>query len=212
LDERPCGASLGLPDASKDHERTARGVWGGSGHVDFTLGRTSAKTGKAAGAASEGRDSRQRFFSLAGSRYYPPVSRHLGERGSRTKGSSFFKFARKLAPQATGRIDPVAGRDFDAMLRLVTETAGLRGNLYISRRSAPGRPRGGSCTWTISGVAATITILRVKGSDRQQWDDLPHAEVFTNVVKNSPLFPAQFVMVHGIILAKHATGSALRPR
>jgi hypothetical protein len=166
-------------------------------------GYNRAKEERLAAAVPQGFEVRDGSFSLAGPRYYARF-RELCASVVRNDGVAFFKFDGIGAP-AGGSIDPAAGRDFDAMLRLVRELRQLRSRLYISQTTGTWPSpwwllhvdniwRGGH-DHDFSGV----------GSDRQQWITYRDAQTFSNIVCRGPLFPLNSLMIHGIIFAKRAT-------
>jgi hypothetical protein len=165
-------------------------------------GYNRPKEERLAAAVPQGFEVRDGSFSLAGPRYYARF-RELCASVVRNDGVAFFKFD-GIGAQAGGLIDPAAGRDFDAMLRLVHELRSLRPGLYISQTTGTWPSpwwllhvdniwRGGN-DHDFSGV----------GSDRQQWITYRDAQTFSNTVCRGPLFPLNSVMVHGIIFAKRA--------
>jgi len=165
-------------------------------------GYNRPKQERLAAAAPEGFETRAGGFSLAGPRYYARF-RELCVRAIREGGVGFFKFD-GIGAKAEGVIDPAAGRDFDAMLRLIAELRALRPGLYVSQTVGTWPSpwwllhvdniwRGGD-DHSFAGV----------GSDRQQWITYRDAQVYANVVRRAPLFPLNSLMLHGIILAQHA--------
>jgi hypothetical protein len=94
-------------------------------------GYNRAKQERLAAAAPEGFEIRDGSFSLAGPRYYARFL-ELCSNIVRDYGVAYFKFD-GIGTRSVGVIDPAAGRDFDAMLRLVAELRGLRPGLYISQ-------------------------------------------------------------------------------
>lgn len=164
-------------------------------------GYNRPKQERLAAAAPEGFEIRDGGFSLAGPRYYARF-RELCVEAVR-QGVGFFKFD-GIGTKSEGAIDPAAGRDFDAMLRLVAELRALRPDLYVSQTVGTWPSpwwllhvdniwRGGE-DHSFAGV----------GSDRQQWITYRDAQVYRNVVRRAPLFPLNALMLHGIILAMHA--------
>ena len=173
-------------------------------------GYNQPKQERLAGAASEGFEIRDGGFSLAGPRYYARF-RELCVQAVRDGGVGFFKFD-GIGAKAEGVIDPAAGRDFDAMLRLIAELRALRPGLYVSQ--------------TVGTWPSPWWLLHVDnvwrgghdhdfagvGSDRQRWITYRDAQVYENVVMRAPLFPLGSLMLHGIILARHADRLATAER
>jgi hypothetical protein len=160
------------------------------------------KQERLAAAAPEGFELRAGGFSLAGPKYYERF-RSICLQAVLQGGVGYFKFD-GLAVGETGAIAPEAGRDFDAMLRLIAELRRLRPGLYVSQ--------------TVGTWPSPWWLLHVDniwrggedhdfagvGSDRQRWLTYRDAQLFANVVRRAPLFPLNSVMLHGIILARHA--------
>lgn len=165
-------------------------------------GYNRPKQERLAAAAPEGFETRDGGFSLAGPRYYARF-RELCLEAVREGGVGFFKFD-GIGAKAEGVIDPAAGRDFDAMLRLIAELRELRPGLYVSQ--------------TVGTWPSPWWLLHVDniwrggddhnfagvGSDRQQWITYRDAQTYANVVRRAPLFPLNSLMLHGIILARQA--------
>ena len=172
-------------------------------------GYNRPKQERLAAAAPEGFEIRNGGFSLAGPRYYARF-RELCVDAER-QGVGFFKFD-GIGTQNEGVIDPAAGRDFDAMLRLIAELRALRSGLYVSQ--------------TVGTWPSPWWLLHVDniwrggedhsfagiGSDRQQWITYRDAQVYHHVVRRAPLFPLSSLMLHGIILARHAERLATTDR
>lgn len=165
-------------------------------------GYNKPKQERLAAAAPEGFEIRDGGFSLAGPRYYERF-RDLCVRAVRDEGVGFFKFD-GIGAKAAGTIDPAAGRDFDAMLRLIAELRDINPGLYISQTVGTWP----SPWWLFhvdniwrGGEDHDFTGV---GSDRQQWITYRDAQVYANVVRNCPLFPLSSVMTHGVIFSQRA--------
>lgn len=172
-------------------------------------GYNRPKQERLAAAAPEGFEIRDGGFSLAGPRYYERFHELCVQ--AVEQGVGFFKFD-GIGTKEEGVIDPAAGRDFDAMLRLVAELRALRPGLYVSQ--------------TVGTWPSPWWLLHVDniwrggedhgfagvGSDRQQWITYRDAQVYRNVVRRAPLFPLNSLMLHGIILARHAERLATAER
>ncbi len=184
--------------------RAAAAQWGAVPGIWISPwgGYNRPKQERLAAAAPEGFETRDGGFSLAGPRYYARF-RELCLQAVREGGVGFFKFD-GIGAKAEGVIDPAAGRDFDAMLRLIAELRAQRPGLYISQtvgtwpspwwlRHVDNIWRGGE-DHGFAGV----------GSDRQRWITYRDAQVYGNVVRRAPLFPLDALMLHGIILAQRA--------
>jgi hypothetical protein len=139
-------------------------------------GYNQPKHERLAAAAPEGFEVRDGGFSLAGPKYYGRF-RELCVRALRDGGVGFFKFD-GIGVKAEGVIDPAAGRDFDAMLRLIAELRALRPGLYVSQ--------------TVGTWPSPWWLLHVdniwrggndhdfagEGTDRQRWLTYRDAEVY----------------------------------
>lgn len=201
----------GWPDGLKNM-RAAAAHWGAVPGIWMSPwgGYNRPKQERLAAAAPEGFETRDGGFSLAGPRYYARF-RELCVRAVQDGGVGFFKFD-GIGAKATGRIDPAAGRDFDAMLRLIRELRALRPGLYVSQ--------------TVGTWPSPWWLLHVDniwrggedhdfagaGSDRQKWITYRDAQTYANVVRRAPLFPLNSLMLHGIILARHAERLATTTR
>ncbi|MBS0630660.1 MAG: enterotoxin [Verrucomicrobia bacterium] len=168
--------------------------WGGYG---------APKQARLAAAATEGYEVRDGSFSLAGTHYYERFSQ-LCMDAVRDDGVAFFKFDGIGSAEATGKIDPAAGRDFNAMLRLIRDLRAVRPELYVSQTTG---------TWASPWWLFHVDNIwrdgedhdfAGKGTPRQQWITYRDRETYRNVVQRGPLFPLNSVMLHGIIYAKKA--------
>ena len=168
--------------------------WGGYG---------KPKTARLEAAAPEGFEIRGGSFSLAGPRYFARF-RELCAGVVRDGGVAYFKFDGIGSTEETGKIDPAAGRDFDAMLRLIHELRSIRPGIYISQTTG---------TFPSPWWLFQVDNIWRDGDDhdfagvgtaRQQWITYRDAQTFQNVVRRGPLFPINSLMVHGIIYAKKA--------
>ena len=175
--------------------------WGGYGR---------AHDARLAAAAPQGFELRGRNFSLAGPRYFARF-RELCAGVVRDGGVAFFKFD-GIGPSAgTERIDPAAGRDYDAMLRLVHELRALRPGLYVSQTTG---------TWASPWWLLHVDNIWRGGDDdgsagvgtpRQQWMTYRDAQTYRNVVRRGPLYPLNSLMVHGVLYAANPKRLASDP-
>jgi hypothetical protein len=170
--------------------------WGGYGE---------AKKTRVAAGIEAGFETREGSFSLAGSRYF---ERFKGICTDVIKNDSvvYFKFDGIGSPNGPDVVDPPAGRDFEAMMRLIADLRAISPNVFINQSTG---------TWP-----SPFWLLKVDsiwrggedhdfsgvGSDRERWMTYRDAEAFKNVVCRSPLFPINSLMVHGVIYAAHAEG------
>ncbi len=163
-------------------------------------GYSKAHDARIAAAAPQGFELRDGNFSLAGPRYYERF-REICTSVVRDNGVNYFKFDGIGSIEATGRIDPAAGRDFDAMLRLVHELRALRPGIYISQTTG---------TWPSPWWLFHVDNIWRDGSDhgftgvgtnRQRWMTYRDRETYRNVVGRGPLFPINSLMIHGVLYA-----------
>jgi hypothetical protein len=149
--------------------------------------------------AAEGFEIREGSFSLAGPNYYERF-RDLCENVVRRDGVVYFKFD-GIGAKETGRIDPAAGRDFEAMLRLIGELRVLEPGIFINQTTG---------TWPSPFWLRQVDSIWRGGEDhafagvgtyRQRWMTYRDAEVYHRVVQPGPLYPLNSLMVHGIIYA-----------
>lgn len=163
-------------------------------------GYSKAHDARIAAAAPQGFELRGKNFSLAGPRYYARF-RELCTGVARDAGVAYFKFDGIGSIEATGRIDPEAGRDFDAMLRLVHDLRALRPGIYISQTTG---------TWPSPWWLFHVDNIWRDGYDfgfagvgskREQWLTYRDEQTYLNVVGRGPLFPLNSLMVHGILFA-----------
>jgi hypothetical protein len=160
------------------------------------------------GAAS-GFETREGSFSLAGPRYYEHF-RETCENALRS-GVVYFKFDGIGSEGGPDRVDPAAGREFEAMMRLIAELRTISPGVYINQTTG---------TWP-----SPFWLLQVDsiwrggedhafagvGSDRERWITYRDAETYRNVVCRGPLFPLNSLMLHGVIYAEHADGLRADP-
>ncbi len=163
-------------------------------------GYSKAHDARLAAAAPQGFEMRDKNFSLAGPKYYQRFS-EICTSVVRDGGVAYFKFDGIGSIEATGRIDPAAGRDFDAMLRLVHELRALRPGIYISQTTG---------TWPSPWWLFHVDNIWRDGNDngfagvgtkRQQWMTYRDQETYRNVVRRGPLYPLNSLMIHGVLFA-----------
>ncbi|MGH7995859.1 MAG: enterotoxin [Opitutaceae bacterium] len=169
--------------------------WGGYGE---------ARTLRLKFARRQGFEINAQGLALSGPRYFAYFrAKCLGmiER----YGINQFKF--DGIGDATGRYPGSRfGSDFEAAIQLIRDLRAAKPDLYVNLttgtwpspfwlRYADSIWRGGE-DHDFAGV----------GSKRQQWITYRDEEVYRNVVRTSPLFPLNSLMLHGIIYAVHANG------
>ncbi len=173
-------------------------------------GYSKAHDARIAAAAPQGFEMRGRNFSLAGPRYYARF-RELCTGVVREGGVAYFKFDGIGSVEETGRIDPAAGRDFDAMLRLVHDLRALRPGIYISQTTG---------TWPSPWWLFHVDNIWRDGEDhgftgvgtnRQRWITYRDRETYRNVVRRGPLYPINSLMIHGVLYAAKPAQLATDP-
>lgn len=191
------GWPVGLKNVTAAAARygAAPGIW-----LSPWGGYSKAHDARMAAAAPQGFETRDGNFSLAGPKYYARFS-GLCMDVVRDSGVAYFKFDGIGSIAETGRIDPAAGWDFDAMLRLVHELRALRPDIYISQTTG---------TWPSPWWLFHVDSIWREGSDcgftgvgtnRQQWITYRDAETYKNVVCRAPLYPLNSLMIHGLLYA-----------
>ena len=191
----------GWPDGLKNFTAAAArygaapGIW-----LSPWGGYSKAHDARMAAAAPQGFEIRDNNFSLAGPKYYARFSGICMD-VVRDNAVAYFKFDGIGSIAETGLIDPAAGRDFDAMLRLVHDLRTLRPDIYISQTTG---------TWPSPWWLFHVDNIWREGSDhgfagvgsgRQQWITYRDAETYKNVVRRGPLYPLNSLMIHGLLFA-----------
>jgi hypothetical protein len=181
--------------AAAARQGAAPGIW-----LSPWGGYSKAHDARMAAAAPQGFETRDGNFSLAGPRYYQRFA-EICTSVVRDNGVAYFKFDGIGSIAETGRIDPAAGRDFDAMLRLVHDLRALRPDIYISQTTG---------TFPSPWWLFHVDNIWREGSDhgfagvgpnRQQWITYRDAETYKNVVRRGPLYPLNSLMIHGLLYA-----------
>ncbi len=201
------GFPRGLKAVTKRAQQYGAGIgiwlspWGGYG---------GAKASRLAKGAEKGYEIRHGSFSLAGPLYYKRF-REICSDVLRKDGVSYFKFDGIGSQKRPDVVDPSSGRDFEAMIRLIAELRSISPSVFINQTTG---------TWP-----SPFWLLKVDsiwrggedhdfagiGSDRERWITYRDAETYANVVRRSPLYPLNSLMVHGIIYGVHAAGLATDP-
>jgi hypothetical protein len=196
------GFPQGLKMVSERAEQAGAGIgiwlspWGGYGE---------AKELRVAAGTRAGYETRDGSFSLAGPRYFKRFQSICTD-VLEHEAVVYFKFDGIGSSRGPDAVDPSAGRDFEAMLRLIAGLRKISPNVFINQTTG---------TWP-----SPFWLLKVDsiwrggedhdfagvGSDRERWITYRDAQTYRNVVRRSPLFPLNSLMVHGIIYAAHAEG------
>ncbi len=155
-------------------------------------------------AAGDTYETNERGFALSGPRYYE-LFRDMCLHMIRENGVNHFKFdgtSGQAAPAAGSKF----GSDFEAMIALIDELREEKTDLYINLTTG---------TWASPfwlGIADSIWRgnwdheFCGEGSERQQWITFRDAAIYAHNVQNSPLFPINSLMTHGVIYNKGARG------
>jgi hypothetical protein len=201
------GFPLELKVVSERAEQAGSGIgiwlspWGGYGE---------AKKTRLAVGAEAGYETHDGSFSLAGPRYYARFE-SICANVLKNEGVVYFKFDGIGSARGPDAVDPSAGRDFEAMLRLIAGLRRISPNVFINQTTG---------TWP-----SPFWLLKVDsiwrggedhsfagvGTDRERWITYRDAQTYKNVVRRSPLFPLNSLMVHGVIYSAHADGLKADP-
>lgn len=143
-------------------------------------------------------------FALSGPKYYKrflEMCQHM----IRENGINHFKF-----DGTSGEAEPAEGSkfgsDFEAIIALINELRNEKPDIYINLTTG---------TWASPfwfGIADSIWRgnwdhdFCGEGSDRNQWITFRDAMIYKYNVENSPLFPINSLMTHGVIYNKGARG------
>jgi hypothetical protein len=153
---------------------------------------------------AQGFEIRDGNFTLSGPKYYERF-RSLCVDVVKRYGINQFKF--DGIGQNTGSGGVGAQRDFDAMLKLITELRLLKPEIYINQTTG---------TWpspfwllfadSIWRGGEDHAFVRGTAPERERWISYKDNEVYARVVRHSALYPLNSLMLHGIIYAQHARG------
>lgn len=149
-------------------------------------------------------ETNERGFALSGPKYYERF-KEMCLHMIRQNGANQFKF-----DGTSGEAEPAAGSrfgsDFEAIIALIDELREEKPDLYINLTTG---------TWASPfwfGIADSIWRgnwdhdFCGEGSPRNQWITFRDAMIYRHNVQNSPLFPINSLMTHGVIYNKGARG------
>lgn len=153
--------------------------------------------------AAEGKfETNDSGFSLAGPKYYQHF-KNMCIRMIKENGINHFKF-----DGTSGNEQQTPGSkfssDFEAIISLINELREVRSDLYVNLTTG---------TWASPfwfGIADSIWrgnwdhAFYGEGSHRNMWITFRDANIYTNNVAVSPLFPINSLMTHGVIYTKRA--------
>ncbi|MBI5380597.1 MAG: enterotoxin [Opitutae bacterium] len=191
----------GLKNVSATAAATKTGIglwlspWGGYGKPKLERLKYGEK---------EGFEVRDGSFAMAGPRYYERFRARCVS-AMRDDNVVYFKFDGIGSNDETGRIDAGAGRDFDAMLRLVAELRAINPDVYINQTTG---------TWPSPFWLLQVDSIWRDGNDhhyagfgteRQRWLTYRDWQTYRNVVVRGPLFPLNSLMSHGVVFAHRGT-------
>ena len=150
--------------------------------------------------ATQGFETNENGFSLAGPKYYSRFKEVCLNR-IKQNGASYFKFDGIGA--ANGLNANKFEKDIDALFRLTGELRAVSPELFINMTVG---------TWpspfflwhsnTIWRGSDDVNFLG-QGTKRQQWSTYRDAMTYQNIVSKAPLFPLNSLMLHGICIAKN---------
>lgn len=149
-------------------------------------------------------ETNERGFALSGPKYYERF-KEMCLHMIRANGVNQFKF-----DGTSGEAEPAKGArfgsDFEAIMALIEELRGEKPDIYINLTTG---------TWASPfwfGIADSIWRgnwdhdFCGEGSERNQWITFRDAMIYQHNVQNSPLFPINSLMTHGVIYNKGARG------
>jgi len=194
------GFPQGLKPASELAAQAGAGMgiwlspWGGYGNPK----KARLEYGTAAGF-----ETREGSFSLAGPRYFERF-RALCTDVLANNHVAYFKFDGIGSKEGPDRIDPTAGRDFEAMMRLIAELRAISPDVFVNQTTG---------TWPSPFWLLQVDSIWRGGNDhqflgvgsaRQRWITYRDANTYKNIVRRGPLYPLNSLMIHGIIYATKA--------
>ena len=174
--------------------------WGGYG---------APRQARLAAAKAAGYEVDTQGLALSGPKYYARF--HAAAVGLlQTYGINQFKL------DGTGSADKVTpgstfDSDFAAAMALIQDLRAVRPDLFINLTTG---------TWPSPFWLMTVDSIwrggedhefAGQGSNRQRWITYRDADTYGGVVRQSPFYPLNALMLHGIIFARHARGLSSDP-
>ncbi len=150
--------------------------------------------------ATQGFETNENGFSLAGPKYYSRFKEVCMNRIQKN-GASYFKFDGIGA--ANGLNANKFEKDIDALFRLTGELRAASPELFINM--TVGTWPSPFFLWYSNSIwrgSDDVNYLG-QGTKRQQWSNYRDAMTYENIVSKAPLYPLNSLMLHGICIAKN---------
>ena len=174
--------------------------WGGYG---------APRQARLAAAKAAGYEVDTQGLALSGPKYYA-LFHAAAVRLLQTYGINQFKL------DGTGSPDKVTAgsafdSDFAAAMALIQDLRAVRPDLFINLTTG---------TWPSPFWLMSVDSIwrggedhefAGEGSDRQRWITYRDADTYGGIVRQSPFYPLNALMLHGIIFARHARGLSSDP-
>ncbi|HEX7412229.1 MAG TPA: hypothetical protein VF298_08830, partial [Bacteroidales bacterium] len=160
------------------------------------------KTERLKYGTTQGFETNENGFSLAGPKYYSRFKEVCMNR-IKQNGASYFKFDGIGA--ANGINANKFEKDIDALFRLTGELRSANPELFINM--TVGTWPSPFFLWYSNSIwrgSDDVNFLG-QGTKRQQWSTYRDAMTYNNIVSKAPLFPLNSLMLHGICIAKNGT-------
>jgi len=152
--------------------------------------------------ATQGFETNENGFSLAGPNYYSRFKEVCMNR-IKQNGANYFKFDGIGA--ANGLNANKFEKDIDALFRLTGELRAANPDLFINM--TVGTWPSPFFLWYANSIwrgSDDVNFMGL-GTKRQQWSNYRDAKTFENIVSKAPLYPLNSIMLHGICIAKNGT-------
>ncbi len=173
--------------------------WGGYGQ---------AKAERMKYGRTQGFETNQRGFSLAGPKYYARFRQVCAEMIQRYD-VNYFKFDGVGVGNNRGGADAQALADIEGLLRLCEDLRRLRPDVYLSITTgtwpSPYWLFWGDSTWRNGADCG----FHGAGSMRQRWITYRDTYTYRMVVRRGPLYPLNSLMVQGICYARLGTATKM---
>jgi hypothetical protein len=150
--------------------------------------------------ATQGFETNENGFSLAGPKYYSRFKEVCMNR-IQQNGASYFKFDGIGA--ANGLNANKFEKDIDALFRLTGELRAASPDLFINM--TVGTWPSPFFLWYSNSIwrGSDDVNYMGEGTKRQQWSTYRDAMTYGNIVSKAPLYPLNSLMLHGICIAEH---------
>jgi hypothetical protein len=189
----PNGFDLLTAEAKK--YKSSIGMW-----ISPWGGYDPEKTERLKYGKTQGFETNDNGFSLAGSNYYSRFKEVCMNRIERN-GATYFKFDGIGA--ANGLNGNKFEKDIDALFRLTGELRKANPDLFINM--TVGTWPSPFFLWYANSIwrgSADVSFADT-GTKREQWITYRDGETYKNIVSKAPLYPLNSIMLHGICIAKN---------